>query len=318
MSVQELSILRLSIVACIFLTLESTSAPYGILAIQGDVDNIVTLARALGATTFVSYLTTTGLNTTLAGQGPFTVFVPTNDAFENLSDDMKDNFNDTEFARTTLKYHITSGRHYKSEFQDEEILISQDKDLPIRINLYKGGTVLTASGCAVSLTDINATNGVLHLVDRVMVMTPEFGSVSGLLSFPIFRFMYYGMIDGNMTGLLSGHAPITVFAPNDAAFQKLPPDQFKKLYKNGTAIRRMMRNHIVRGTFFTAGMYNGEPLNTMEGQTLNVAMTNGNVTVNDAPLVIPDWTCSNGVAHVTATVFMPPGLLESLTDDDVR
>ncbi|XP_033763007.1 transforming growth factor-beta-induced protein ig-h3-like [Pecten maximus] len=307
----KLSLLFVKILSCILTPLELIGAEYNRLPIQRDTRDIVAMAQALGATKFVSYLTTTGLNTTLTGQGPFTVFLPLNDAFEKLSDDMKDNFKDTDFARSILKYHIAPGRYDIIEFQDEEILRSLDQDLSIRINLYEGGEAVTASGSLVSRSDINAKNGVLHVIDRVMVMTPEFGSVAGLLGFPIFRYMYYGMIDGNLTGLLSGSEPITVFAPNDAAFQKLPPDQFKKLYKNSTAIRRLVKNHIVRGTFFTAGMYTGGPLTTLDGQTLQVKIVDGNITVDDAPLLIPDWTCTNGVTHVTGDVFMPPGLLES-------
>ncbi|XP_060064770.1 periostin-like [Ylistrum balloti] len=302
---------RMVVLSLVLLVMRLTGAHDVTSPVRRVTGDIVTSARALGATKFVSYLVATGLDKTLAGPGTFTVFLPTNDAFGNLSDDMKNNFNDTEFARSTLLYHMTSGRHYMSDFQDEDVLISLDQDLPIRINIYRGGEVLTASGSAVVHSNINASNGVLHVVDRVMVMTPEFGSVAGLLGFPIFRYMYYGMIDGNMTGLLSGDDPVTVFAPNDAAFQNLKPDQMKKLYKNATAIRRMVRNHIVRGTFFTAGMYVGEPLTTLDGQTLHVTVDKGNITVDDAALVIPDWTCTNGVVHVTATVFMPPGLLES-------
>lgn len=275
--------------------------------------DVVAIAQALGATKFVSYLTTTGLNTTLTGKGPFTVFLPLNEAFEHLSDEMKDNFKDTEFARSVLQYHIAFGRYNITEFQDEENLKSLYEDLPIRINLYRGGEIVTASGSDVSRSDINADNGVLHVIDRVIVMTPQFGSVAGLLSTPIFRYMYYGMIDGNLTGLLSGDEPITVFAPTDVAFQKLPPDQFKKLYMNSTAIRRMVKNHIVCGTFFTAGLYTGERLTTLDGQTLGVKTGNGNTTVDDAQIIIPDWTCTNGVVQVTTEVFMPPGLLQTVS-----
>jgi uncharacterized surface protein with fasciclin (FAS1) repeats len=105
---------------------------------------------------------------------------------------------------------------------------------------------------------------------------------------------------------LKGKGPFTVFAPNDAAFAKLPPGTVESLLKDKAKLAAILKYHVVPGRVKAADVA-GKSLQvkTVQGQTVSV---NGNlgVTVNDAHVIQPDIEASNGVIHVIDTVLLPP------------
>ena len=109
-----------------------------------------------------------------------------------------------------------------------------------------------------------------------------------------------------LVSTLKSKGPFTVFAPNDAAFAKLPPGTVNSLLKNKAKLAAILKYHVVRGRVMAADVA-GKSLQvaTLEGQKLNVNGTMG-VMVNDAHVVQPDIEASNGVIHVIDTVLLPP------------
>lgn len=105
---------------------------------------------------------------------------------------------------------------------------------------------------------------------------------------------------------LKSKGPFTVFAPNDAAFAKLPPGTVDSLLKNKAKLAAILKYHVVPGRVLAADV-TGKSLNvaTAEGQKLSVNGTMG-VMVNNAHVIQPDIQASNGVIHVIDTVLMPP------------
>lgn len=113
----------------------------------------------------------------------------------------------------------------------------------------------------------------------------------------------------NAAGLvktLKSKGPFTVFAPNDAAFAKLPPGTVDSLLKNKAKLAAILKYHVVPGRVLAADV-SGKSLNvaTAEGQKLSVNGTMG-VMVNNAHVIQPDIQASNGVIHVIDTVLLPP------------
>ena len=113
------------------------------------------------------------------------------------------------------------------------------------------------------------------------------------------------------TGLdktLWGNGPFTVFAPTDSAFAKLPPGALDDLMANRDMLARILQYHVIAGQI-TASDINAmtSPTSpaTLEGQTLQVAMSNGVISVNGANVVTPDIVCRNGVIHAIDTVLLP-------------
>ena len=109
-----------------------------------------------------------------------------------------------------------------------------------------------------------------------------------------------------LVSTLKSKGPFTVFAPNDAAFAKLPPGTVDSLLKNKAKLAAILKYHVVRGRVMAADVA-GKSLQvaTLEGQKLNVNGTMG-VMVNNAHVVQPDIEASNGVIHVIDTVLLPP------------
>ena len=105
---------------------------------------------------------------------------------------------------------------------------------------------------------------------------------------------------------LKSKGPFTVFAPNDAAFAKLPPGTLDALLKNKAKLRAILKYHVVPGRVKAADVA-GKSLQvaTVEGQSVSIDGTFG-VRVNDAHVVQPDIDASNGVIHVIDTVLLPP------------
>ena len=105
---------------------------------------------------------------------------------------------------------------------------------------------------------------------------------------------------------LKGRGPYTVFAPNDAAFAKLPPGTVESLLKNKAKLATILKYHVVPGRVKAADVA-GKSLQvkTAAGLPVNVEGTFG-VRVNDAHVIQPDIEASNGVIHVVDTVLLPP------------
>lgn len=104
---------------------------------------------------------------------------------------------------------------------------------------------------------------------------------------------------------LEGPGPFTVFAPNDAAFKKLPPETLEALLKNPDQLRQILTYHVVPGRIEAAQVLGGAPLVTLQGQSLLAALNNGQPTVQGARILSTDISCSNGVIHVIDTVVLP-------------
>jgi len=109
-----------------------------------------------------------------------------------------------------------------------------------------------------------------------------------------------------LVGTLKGKGPYTVFAPNDAAFAKLPPGTVESLLKNKAKLATILKYHVVAGRVKAADVA-GKSLmvRTVAGQPVKVEGGFG-VRVNDANVIQPDIEASNGVIHVIDTVLIPP------------
>ncbi|XP_061180230.1 transforming growth factor-beta-induced protein ig-h3-like [Saccostrea echinata] len=276
--------------------------------------SVLDVAEKLGATTFLDLVKKTNLTRNFTQKGPITVFIPSNQAFNELPEDERNNLKDPSYAKLILLYHIVHGYHKKASFQNEVTYKSEsrieggDALLQVRLNIYHEGEVITASGSPMIKFDNEATNGIVHLLSRVMYLPPTFGSIAQLTSLPITRYVMYGLIDGGLAEKLNRKEPFTLFAPSDLAFESLPNKTMNILIGNKTAIRRVMENHILSGTYFTKGMRQNDRFTTMLGETLTVDSIKGNVTVSGSLLILPDFTATNGVVHIATKVFLPPDM----------
>ncbi|MEG4043802.1 fasciclin domain-containing protein [Microcoleus sp. Pol17_C1] len=106
---------------------------------------------------------------------------------------------------------------------------------------------------------------------------------------------------------LQGKGPFTVFAPTDAAFAALPKATVDDLLKpaNKAKLTKILTYHVVPGSVLSTSLKSGD-VKSVEGSSLNVAVSAGKVTVSGANVVKADIKASNGVIHVIDKVLMPP------------
>ncbi|QSZ68347.1 fasciclin domain-containing protein [Methanofollis aquaemaris] len=112
-----------------------------------------------------------------------------------------------------------------------------------------------------------------------------------------------------LTAALQEEGPYTVFAPNDAAFEALPAGTLDDLLANTTELTSVLQYHVVPGEFNATSLEDVETLETLEGEMLNVSVTDGVVTVEGATVVTADIEASNGIIHEIDAVLLPPTVM---------
>ena len=108
-----------------------------------------------------------------------------------------------------------------------------------------------------------------------------------------------------LAGTLQGDGPFTLFAPNDAAFAKLPEGELYALMANKTMLSEVLTYHVVPGKVMSANLTNGMMLPTVQGENLTVTIIDNIPTINDANILKPDIVVKNGVIHFIDTVLIP-------------
>jgi uncharacterized surface protein with fasciclin (FAS1) repeats len=108
-----------------------------------------------------------------------------------------------------------------------------------------------------------------------------------------------------LVGALSGPGPLTVFAPTDAAFAKVPKATLAALAKDKAKLKAVLLYHVVSGKFTAARILTHKTLTTLEGGTLKISTRHGKVYINTARVLTADVTASNGAIHVINKVLIP-------------
>jgi transforming growth factor-beta-induced protein len=110
----------------------------------------------------------------------------------------------------------------------------------------------------------------------------------------------------DLVDVLKGKGPFTVFAPNDKAFKKVPPEQLEALLKDKKMLNAVLTYHVVPGKVMAADVVKLKTAKTVQGKPVTIAVKEGKVRINNATVVKADIECANGVIHVIDSVLMPP------------
>ena len=109
-----------------------------------------------------------------------------------------------------------------------------------------------------------------------------------------------------LVSALSGKQKLTVFAPTDAAFAKVPKKTLTALGKDKAQLKKVLLYHVVKGEVKAAKVVKLKSAKTLEGSSVKIAVKNGKVYVNKARVTTADVLASNGVIHVINQVLIPP------------
>jgi uncharacterized surface protein with fasciclin (FAS1) repeats len=109
-----------------------------------------------------------------------------------------------------------------------------------------------------------------------------------------------------LAGTLAGPGKLTVFAPTDAAFRKVPKATLAAVQADRALLRRVLLYHVVKGQVPAAKVVTLKTAKTLAGPTVRVRVTGKTVRLNEARVVVPDVRATNGIVHVIDRVLIPP------------
>ena len=249
-----------------------------------------------------------GLEGALAGPGPLTVFAPTDAAFEALPAGTLDALlaDPTGLLTQVLLYHVVGANALSTDLTDGQMIATlQGQDVMVTII---GGNVFI-NDAQVIVADIIADNGVVHVIDAVLVpqSNPQPETVVEIIvNSPVHAVLETAVIAAGLADDLSGTGPFTVFAPTDNAFAALPAGVLDALLADPTgALAQVLLYHVVAGEALSSSLTNGQTITTLQGQDVTVSITGGNVFINDAQVIMADIMADNGVVHVIDAVLTP-------------
>lgn len=240
----------------------------------------------------------------LAGEGPFTVFAPTDAAFAALGQATIDAlFADATGALAEiLKYHVVSGKVMAGDLSDGQIATMLD-GTDTFISLFNNEAFINQA--MISITDIDADNGVVHVIDAVI--TQPTSIVDIVVNSPRHTSLEAAVIAADLAGALSAEGTLTLFAPTDAAFSALGTETIDALFADATgALAEILKYHVVGSTALSTDLTNGDVFTTLEGSDIEVTIDNNGVFINDAQVIFADYKAPNGVVHIIDAVITPP------------
>lgn len=286
------------------------------------VDNTITgIAKTSpNLSILVQALVKADLAETLKGTGPYTVFAPTDAAFVAfLKTTPYATLNDVpkEALTQILLNHVVSGSVKSTSLTTGYIKTlakgsaSTTNNLSMFVNT--ASNMVKLNGVAtVTAADIMASNGVVHVVDKVIGLptivthataNPSFTSLVGALT---------GAGQPDFVGILSGTGPFTVFAPTNDAFTALNTE----LAPGGIAgvsaanLTKVLQYHVANGNVLAASLTEGQMVATLQTPQKFTVQLTGGAKIKDAnnrisTIIATDVQCSNGVIHVLNKVLLP-------------
>jgi len=276
-------------------------------------ENIVEVAESNpDLETLVTAIKAANLVETLSNGGPFTVFAPTNAAFAKLDPAVLNNIISTPSLLTALlQYHVVSGKVTSSQLSNGDVptLLSGQS-----VNVDLSGGMVTLNGSSkVTMPDVDASNGVIHIIDEVLLpedfspqtivqiadSDPEnFSTLVKALSKPELSDLYAAANDPT--------SDLTVFAPTNDAFAAVISALGKTSIDDLPVglLREIVQYHIVGGAKMSTELTNGPLPTLLPDENLTVDVSNG-VMINDSEVIIPNVKAINGVIHVIDAVLLP-------------
>lgn len=257
-----------------------------------------TLAAALGAA---------GLVDAVKGPGPFTVFAPSDEAFAKLPKGTVETLlkpENKEKLKAILTYHVVPGKVMAKDVLGVKGAKSLNGQ---RIDVKVDGGKVMVDGAQVVATDIACTNGVIHVIDSVILPSedniPTVATKAGKFNTLLTAAKAAGLVEA-----LSGDKALTVFAPTDDAFAKLPKDTVATLLKpeNKDKLKAILLFHVVEGRVYSEDALAAKSAATLQGSKVEITVKDGAAYVNGAKILATDVDASNGVIHIIDSVILPP------------
>jgi uncharacterized surface protein with fasciclin (FAS1) repeats len=268
-------------------------------AVAADKDIVEVASEAGSFQTLLTAAKAAGLVEALQGEGPLTVFAPTDEAFAKLPEGTVASLlkpENTDKLATILTYHVVPGRVRAKQALR---LPSADTLAGPTILLTRDHGGLRVDQAKVVQADIEASNGIIHVIDEVILPKDIVGRAK---STGTFGTLLAAAKAAGLVEALQGQGPLTVFAPTDAAFAKLPEGTVESLLEpaNRSKLASILKYHVVSGSVVLPP----RKIATLQGESLRIAPSGG-MKVNGAGIALANVKTTNGVIHVIDRVLLP-------------
>jgi transforming growth factor-beta-induced protein len=276
----------------------------------------------------------------LKSDGPFTVFAPTDAAFAALEQAQPGVLaallaDPTGDLTQILLYHVLDGK-VMAEAVTDGLVVPTLQGSEVTFSIVDG--VAKINQATIIVTDIEASNGVIHVIDAVLLppaqeametaeepaptatpapeeeMAAESAELADIVDTAVaaggFETLVAAVQAAGLVDALKGEGPFTVFAPTDAAFaavEEAQPGTLEALLADpGGLLTDILLYHVIAGKVMAADVTDGLVATTLLGEDVTFSVADGIVKINDATVIVADIEASNGVIHVIDAVLLPP------------
>ena len=272
------------------------------------------IANSPDHTVLAAVLDSTDLDVALSGTGPFTVFAPTDAAFDAVDPmTLLSLLLDNDALAEVLTYHVAGDSVMSTDLSDGQVITTLNGgDVTVTID---GGTVMI-NNAMVIVADLVGSNGVVHVIDAVLLPPPPAPAtvVDIIVNSPDHTVLETAVIAAGLADDLSAEGPFTVFAPTDAAIAALPAGALEALLADPTgALAEVLLYHVVGAAALSTDLSDGQLIATLQGGDVEVSIDGMGVMINDANVIVADLVADNGVVHVIDAVLSLPTGVESVS-----
>jgi uncharacterized surface protein with fasciclin (FAS1) repeats len=281
---------------------------------------IAALAQQQNLTALLAAANKAGLAGTLADASVnLTVFAPTNAAFNTLAVQL--GFADAtalvaalpaSALANILNYHVLPTRQTAAQLSTgaatrSTAYVYSGSAATLAVGTTGGVTLTDAvlTQASVTTADVSASNGIVHVIDKVLVPPGVLTVVQMAQANPQFSTLVDAVVDAGLAGTLSGTGPFTVFAPTNQAFTDIASTVASL---TPTQLSTVLTYHVLGSQVLAAQIPFGTPVATVSGQSITIQnnpLRIVDTTATPAPIVATDIRASNGVIHVVSKVLIP-------------
>ncbi|XP_028668484.1 transforming growth factor-beta-induced protein ig-h3 [Erpetoichthys calabaricus] len=268
--------------------------------------NIFNTLGTVGSTTTKMYSERSGLQVEIEGPGSYTIFSPSNDAWAALPAEILDALvsNVNIELLNALHYHMVNRRLTTDDLKHGIAIPSMYQDLNVYIHHYPNG-IVTVNCARLMKADQHATNGVVHVIDRVIT------SITSTIQDTIeledsLETLRAAVAAAGLSTVLSGEGQYTFFAPTNDAFEKIPSETLNRILGDPVALKDLLNYHILKSIQCSEAIVAGTPMETLQGTVLEVGCDGSGLTLNGKAIITKkDQLGTNGIIHYISELLIP-------------
>lgn len=259
------------------------------------------IAASTSHETFQSVLDDSGLNNMLQSPGNFTVFAPTDAAFEAMPIGLLNALqtDPSGVLSELVFYHLLDQTYPSFNLTDQlELMTLLGEEIEFEVD-----NTITVNDANLIITDLVGSNGIIHVIDAVLI--PEENTIYTYVENTANLSMLETAINSiDYDEILDEPGTYTLFAPTNNAFLSLPPGFITAILAQPSLVNELLNYHVLGSIELSSDLVDG-PYQTLNGESVNILVDNEAIMVNDAQITIADVITMNGIVHIIDAVLIP-------------